>query len=88
MLVVIAPRDRGQDTYDVVIFDVVMVKSYVAVTFIELRYGESQGTLLCGIVTVAPQPSVALLVPQNPNPVRFFRKRADVLCEETVEVKP
>jgi hypothetical protein len=86
MLVVIAPRDRGQETYDVVVTGVMASASTIDISFLELRHGEPRGGMLCGMVLVMPRPSVALLLSQSDLPVRLFRRRADVVCEEPTQV--
>ncbi len=87
MLVVIAPRGRGQDTYDVVITAVTASQDSIEVSFLELRHGEARDGVLCGVLTAMPHPTLAILVSQSTKPVRFFRRRADVICEQPVEVK-
>src|SRR5918995_4278042 len=56
MLVVIAPRDRGQETYDVVVTAVIADGKSVDVSFLELRHGKSRGEVLCGVILTVPQP--------------------------------
>ncbi|HKX99567.1 MAG TPA: hypothetical protein VJL86_07600 [Steroidobacteraceae bacterium] len=87
MLVVIAPRGRGQQTYDVAATAVAESSETIDVTFLELRYGKSTGHLLCGVILTVPQPAISILVPRSDKEVRFFRRRADVLCEEPVQVQ-
>ena len=87
MLILIAPRARGQETYDVVIHTAEDSDDAMLVHFIELRHGTPRDGLMCGILLTAPQPAVALLVPQSSKPVRFLRRRADVICEHEVQVK-
>src|SRR5687767_11491728 len=43
MLIVIAPRGRGQETYDVVVTTVAASHDTLDVTFLELRHGKSTG---------------------------------------------
>ena len=86
MLLLIAPRGRGQETYDVVVHTAGESDDAVWVKFIELRHGEPRDGLMCGVILIVPQPAVALLVPQSSKPVRFLRRRADVICEHDFEV--
>jgi hypothetical protein len=88
MIIVIAPRGRGQETYDVAVTGVAERESTLDVTFLELRYGgPTTGEVLCGVLTTVPQPARAILVPQSPKRVQFFRRRADVICEKEVQVQ-
>ena len=84
MLLLIAPRGRGQDTYDVVVHEVTEQDDGLDVNFIELRHGAPRDGLMCGVLLVMPTPAIALLVPQSSKPVRFYRRRAEVVCEEPV----
>ncbi len=59
----------------------------IDVTFLELRHGKSTGEVLCGVLLVVPTPAIAILAPQSDKRVQFFRRRADVICEEEVQVQ-
>jgi hypothetical protein len=83
---VIAPRDRGQATYDVVVTGVTAKPGTIDITFLELRHGEPKDGMLCGVTLVMPRPSVALLISRSDHPVRLFRQRADVICEDPTQV--
>ena len=87
MLVVIAPRGRGQNTYDVALTAVRATQDTIDVSFLELRHGPSQSEVLCAVITVMPIPIALIAIPQSDLPVRFFRARADVICENEVEVR-
>jgi hypothetical protein len=86
MLVVIAPRGRGQNTYNVALTDVRVGQDTIDVSFLELRHGPSEGEMLCGVILVMPMPIALIAIPRSDLPVRFFRSRADVICERPVEV--
>jgi hypothetical protein len=87
MLVLIAPRGSGQATYDVVVTAVTSSQGSIDVSFLELRHGEPKDGLLCGVILTMPTPTVAFLVSRSDGPVRFFRRRADVICERAFEVQ-
>jgi len=87
MVVVIAPRERGQAAYDVTVTEVTQTQDSIDVSFLELRRGPSQGDMLCAVITVMPNPIALIAIPQSDLPVRFQRSRADVLCEPQVEVR-
>ena len=87
MVVVIAPRGRGQDTYKVAVTDVSASQDTIVVTFLELRHGPSKGDLLCGVLTIVPTPIAMIAIPRSDLPIRFFRTRAEVNCEQPVEVR-
>ena len=87
MVVVIAPRGRGQNTYDVALTDVRAGHGTIDVSFLELRHGPGQSDLLCGVITIMPTPIALIAIPRSDLPVRFFRARADVICEDQVEVR-
>jgi hypothetical protein len=87
MLVVIAPRSGGHLTYDVVVTGVAEGSETLDVTFLELRRGKSTGHVLCGVTLTVPQPAISILLPRSDKEVRFFRRRADVICEESVQVQ-
>jgi hypothetical protein len=86
MMLLIAPRGRGQDTYDVVVHELMEQDDGLDVNFIELRHGMPRDGLMCGVILTMPRPAIALLVPQSSKPVHFYRRRADVICEEPVLV--
>jgi hypothetical protein len=87
MLVIIAPRDPDQDTYDVGVTAVTASHGSIDVRFLELRHGESKDGVLCGVILTMPRPAIAILVAQSDKPVRFFRSRADVVCEHAMQVQ-
>jgi hypothetical protein len=87
MLVILAPRGSGQETYDVVVTAVTASSVSIDVGFLELRHGEPRGGVLCGVILTVPQPAVAITVAQSDQPVRFFRRRADVICEQATQVQ-
>ena len=87
MLGVIAPRGRGQKTYDVSLTAVRANQNTIDVSFLELRHGPSQSEVLCAVITVMPTPIALIVIPRSDLPVRFFRARADVICEKEVEVR-
>jgi hypothetical protein len=86
MLIVIAPRESGQETYDVAVTAVATGQGITYVRFLELRHGPPRDGLMCGVILTVPQPAVAILVPRTELPVRFLRRRADVICENETEV--
>ena len=87
MVIVIAPRGRGQETYDVAVNGIDATNVTIDVAFLELRHGEATGNMFCGVTLTVPQPAVAILLPQSDERVQFFRRRADVICEDAVQVE-